>query len=133
MEPAEAISTNRLASAGAAALLAVEALGAMLMWAPIPLGWLWIGGRVYAVTGSLMADGFVAFFGFVACVLIVVAILRRIDVVWIALRRSAGHDQKEGALSEVAAISGAFGIVGFLLWYYLLSHAYVIPFMPSSG
>jgi hypothetical protein len=36
-------------------------------------------------------------------------------------------------LQEVVAISGAFGIVGFVLWYYLFSHAYVLPFMPSSG
>jgi hypothetical protein len=133
MEHADAISTNRLAWAASAAVLAVEAFGAVLMWGPIPLGWLWIGGRVYSATGSLVADGFVAFFGFLATVILLVGALRRIDLVWIALRRSAGHEQTEGALSEVVSISAAFGIVGFVLWYYLFSHAYVLPFMPSSG
>jgi hypothetical protein len=123
----------RLAGAACGAVLAVEALGSVLMWAPIPLAWLWIGGRVYAVTGSLAADGAACFFGFVATVLLVVAGLRRIDALWIALRRRAGYDQVEGALSEVVAISGALGIVCFFAWYYLLSHAYVLPFMPSSG
>jgi hypothetical protein len=119
-----------VASAG---LLALEALGALLMWVPIPLAWLWIGGRVYSAIGSLLADGFVAFFGFVACILLVVYTLRRVDLVWIGLRRGAGHEQTEGALSEVVTISGAFGLVGFWCWYYLFSHAYVMPFMPSSG
>jgi hypothetical protein len=119
--------------AASAAVLAVETIGTLLMWAPIPFAWLWIGGRVYAVTGSLAADGFVGFLGFVGTVVLLVAGLRRIDAVWIGLRRQAGHEQKEGALQEIAAVTGAFGIVAFMLWYYLFSHAYVLPFMPSSG
>jgi hypothetical protein len=122
----------RTARAASAAVFAVETLGALLMWAPIPLAWLWIGGRVYAATGSLAADGLVGFLGFIGTVVLLVAGLRRIDVVWIGLRRQAGHDQKEGALQEIVAISGAFGIVAFMLWYYLFSHAYVLPFMPSG-
>ena len=60
--------STRLAVAGAA-LIALEGFGTVLMWAPIPLAWLWIGGRVYTVTGSLGADLAVAFLGFVATVL----------------------------------------------------------------
>ena len=133
MDRAAAIRVSRPARAAAAALLALEALGALLMWAPIPLAWLWIGGRIYAATGSLAADGFVAFSGFVATVIVVVAALRRIDAAWIALRRRGGHVQDEGALNDVATISGAIGIVCFVAWYYLFSHAYVLPFMPSAG
>jgi hypothetical protein len=121
--------TARTASA---AVLAVETIGTVLLWGPIPFAWLWVGGRVYALTGSLAADGFIGFAGFVASVVLVVAGLRRIDVVWISLRRRSGHSQPEGALQEVVAISGAFGLLGFVLWYYLFSHAYVLPFMPSG-
>jgi hypothetical protein len=128
-----AASTSRFAHAAPAAVLGLEAAGAVLMWAPIPLAWLWIGGRVYSATGSLAADGFVGFFGFVATVVLVIAGLRRVDVLWIALRRRAGYEQDEGALSDVVAISAAIGLVGFVLWYYLFSHAYVLPFMPSSA
>jgi hypothetical protein len=134
MEETETISRGLLAAQAApAAVLALEAVGAVLMSAPIPLAWLWIGGRVYSATGSLGADAFVAFFGFVASVLSLLWLLRRVDLLWIALRRRAGHEQDEGALSEVVAISGALGIVCFIAWYYLFSHAYVLPFMPSSG
>jgi hypothetical protein len=126
------VMERRTGQAASAALLAVETAGAVLLWGPLPFAWLWIGGRIYALTGSLAADGSIGFAGFVASVLLVVAGLRRIDSVWISLRRRAGHPQVEGALQEIVAISGAFGIAGFMLWYYLFSHAYVLPFMPSG-
>jgi hypothetical protein len=132
MESSATIKANRTAQAASVAVVVVEAIGAVLLWGPIPLAWLWIGGRIYSLTGSLAADGFIGFAGFVVSVLAVVWGLRRVDSVWISLRRRAGHDQAEGALQEVVAISGAFGIVGFMLWYYLFSHAYVLPFMPSG-
>jgi hypothetical protein len=113
-------------------VLAVEAIGSLAMWAAIPLAWLWIGGRVYSVTGSLGADVGVAFLGFVATLLLTVAALRRIDNGWIALRRRAGHDQVEGALTQVVTISATVAFASFIAWYYLFSHAYVIPFMPSN-
>ena len=34
----------------------VASLGTLLLWAPLPFAWIWVGGRVYAVTGSLLAD-----------------------------------------------------------------------------
>jgi hypothetical protein len=132
MESSATIKANRTTQAASVAVVVVEAIGAVLLWGPIPLAWLWIGGRIYSLTGSLAADGFIGFAGFVVSVLAVVWGLRRVDSVWISLRRRAGHDQAEGALQEVVAISGAFGIVGFMLWYYLFSHAYVLPFMPSG-
>ena len=122
---------TRLTVAGAA-LIALEGFGTVLMWAPIPLAWLWIGGRVYTVTGSLGADLAVAFLGFVATTLLAVAALARVDQAWIALRRRAGHVQERGALAQVAIVSGTFGIVAFLLWYYLFTRAFVMPFMPSN-
>jgi hypothetical protein len=112
-------------------LLVLEAVGSLAMWAAIPLGWLWIGGRVYALTGSLGADVAVAFAGFVATLLLAVSVLRRLDEGWISLRRRAGYEQKEGALTQVVTVSATLALVMFLIWYYLLAKAYVIPFMPS--
>jgi hypothetical protein len=132
MEASNTILRSRTARTSASAVLALEVLGALLMWAPVPLAWLWIGGRVYAATGSLAADGFVGFLGFIGTLIVLVALLRRLDDLWLGLRRAAGYDQREGALQEVVTISGAFGLVAFTLWYYVFSHAYVLPFMPSG-
>jgi hypothetical protein len=125
--------TARLAaSAACVAVLAVEVIGSLLMWAPIPLAWLWIGGRVYRATGSLAADGGIAFLGFVATAWLMMAALNRIDGVWVALRRRAGYDQAQGVLTRVVVVSATLGIALFLLWYYVIERAFVIPFMPSQ-
>jgi hypothetical protein len=120
------------ANAACAGVLALEFLGWLLMWVPIPLAWLWIGGRLFDVTGSLGIDLGVAFFGFVLNVVLVAVALGRIDRTWIALRRRAGYEQDQGALARVAIISGTFGIIMFFVWYYVLTDAYVLPFMPSN-
>ena len=101
------------------------------MWLPIPFAWLWVGGRVYHVTGSLAADAGVGLLGFTLSIILAMRGLLVVDGAWIALRRRAGRDQKDGALTRVVIASATFGLIGFFVWYYALSHAYVIPFMPS--
>jgi hypothetical protein len=113
-------------------VLLVEALGTLLMWAPIPLAWLWVGGRVFAVTGSLAADLGAAFFGFVATTILAMMALGRIDRFWVKVRRRAGHDQTHGVLPQVAVVSATLGLVAFVVWYYFFSKAFIIPFMPSQ-
>src|SRR4051812_28121043 len=115
-----------------AAVLATEALGTLLLWAPLPFAWIWVGGRTYALTGSLLADGSVALLGFAASAFLAMRALARLDQSWIALRRRAGYVQREGALTQVVVVSATLGIGAFLLWYYLFSKAFILPFMPSQ-
>jgi hypothetical protein len=123
---------KRRAGAASAGVLAVEAIGSLLMWAPLPLAWMWVGGKVYNATGSLAADGTVALLGFLVTMSLTMAALNRLDTVWIDLRRQAGHRQEQGALTQVVVVSATLGLLGFFVWYYLLSDAYIIPFMPSQ-
>ena len=118
--------------AACAVVLAAEALGTLVLWAPLPFAWIWIGGRVYAVTGSLLADGSVALLGFAASAFLAMRGLARLDEVWITLRRRAGYSQSQGALTQVVVVSATLGIAAFLLWYYLFSNAFILPFMPSQ-
>jgi hypothetical protein len=113
-------------------VLVVEVVSTLMLWAPIPLAWLWVGGRVFAVTGSLAADLGAAFFGFVATTILAMMALNRIDRFWIRLRRRAGHDQTQGALPQVAVVSATLALVVFALWYYVFSNAFIIPFIPSQ-
>jgi hypothetical protein len=113
-------------------VLAAEALGTLVLWAPLPFAWIWVGGRVYALTGSLAADGGAALVGFAASAFLAMRWLARLDQTWIALRRRAGHAQSEGALTQVVVVSATLGIGAFLLWYYLFSNAFILPFMPSQ-
>jgi hypothetical protein len=114
------------------ALLAVEVIGSLSMWAPIPIAWMWVGARVYDATGSLAADGGVALLGFLATATLAMTALTRVDTLWVALRRQSGHDQAQGALTQVVVVSATLGILLFLVWFYVLSDAFILPFMPSQ-
>src|SRR4051794_25587447 len=126
-QPAPAV---RAASMACVAVLAVEVIGSLAMWAPIPLAWLWIGAQVVGLTGSILAGASLALLGFVATIVIVMKALARVDVLWVALRRRSGHDQRQGALTQVVVVSATLGLLLFLLWFYVLQQAFVLPFMP---
>lgn len=123
---------SRAADALCSAVLALEVLGSLVMWAPIPLAWMWIGARANEATGSLAAGAAVTFLGFLLTTIATMKGLARLDLLWIRERRRAGHDQVEGALTRVVVVSATLGLVGFMAWYYLLSDAFVLPFMPSQ-
>jgi hypothetical protein len=122
--------SRRPAQASAAAILVVESLAAVAMWSALPLSWIWVGARGYDATGSMLASGSIALLGLLGTSMAAFAGLARLDTRWVALRRRAGHDQREGALSWVVAVAATFGIIAFLVWYYLLAGAFVLPFMP---
>jgi ABC-type uncharacterized transport system YnjBCD permease subunit len=109
----------------------MEVVGSILMWGPLPLAWVWIGARVYDATDSLLASGSVALLGLAVTVSLAVTALTRVDRFWVTMRRRAGHDQDQGALTQVVVVSATVAIASFLVWYYLLSKAFIIPFMPS--
>ena len=121
-----------MANAASAGLLLLEVIGALLMWAPIPVAWMWVGARVYDATGSIMADLAVVLLGFLGTVSLGMSALNRIDELWVELRRRAGHDQAEGALTRVVVISATLGLLAFWVWFHIIEEAFVIPFMPTQ-
>ncbi|MEA2274010.1 MAG: hypothetical protein QOI98_2718 [Solirubrobacteraceae bacterium] len=123
---------GRAANAACAAILAAEVVGSCFMWAPIPIAWMWVGARFYDLTGSVAADGGVVLLGFLGTTIVAMRALAHLDKVWVALRRRAGHDQFEGALTRVVVASATFGLLAFVLWYYVFSKAFILPFMPSQ-
>ena len=117
---------------GAAALLALELVGCVLMWSAIPLGWMWVGAQVYLATFSIAADLGVALTGFIVTTILTMGLLNRADAVWVRLRREAGHDQKEGALTKVVVISAGIGFAIFYVWFHFIEQAFIIQFMPLN-
>jgi hypothetical protein len=127
------LTPARSANLAGAAVLAIEAIGSLMMWGPIPLVWLWVGARLYDATGSIAADGGIALVGSLVTLSIAMAALTRIDAFWVTLRRRGGHDQAQGALSQVVVVSATLGILLFLLWFYVISgNAFIIPYMGNG-
>jgi hypothetical protein len=117
----------------AAGVLMLEVLGALMMWGPIPVAWVWVGARAYEATGSFVAGAVAWFVGFAVTLWIVALALARLDRVWIRLRQRAGDARAQGVMTQVIVVTATFALAAFFLWFYVIGRAFVIPFMPSGG
>ena len=104
----------------AAAVLLVEALVVLSVWAPQPVAWLWIGSQVDYATGSVFLGIVAAFAGLVGSLILTLMLATRIDHVWQLLRRAAGHDQREGVLGRIFVVTAIVAAAGFAVWFLLL-------------
>lgn len=115
----------------AAALLVLMTLIGVSFWGPIPAGCLWVGSRVNYWTDSVGAGILAAFMLMLAALFTGLSLMKRLDHVWILVRRAAGHDQREGVIGRIFAISAAIGVVLFTIW--LLIFAGLGPSVAPSG
>ena len=51
------------------------------------------------------------------------SLMRRLDAVWILVRRAAGHDQRAGILGRVFAITAVVCGGAFMIWFGLIHGA----------
>jgi len=107
----------RVDEALAAAVLALEALVVLSVWGPQPVAWLWVGSQVEYRTGSVSLALLVAFAGMLAGLMATLVVAAGLDETWRALRRAAGHDQREGVLVPLFAAAAVVGAVAFLAWF----------------
>lgn len=116
--PRPSIGARRLFDeAFAAALLVVMFVVAMTFWGPIPAGWLWIGAQVKAGIGSGSLAIVVSAVGTLLTLLGGLVVLKRIDALWMLVRRAAGHDQRTGMIGPVFAAAAVIGVALFLVWF----------------
>ena len=47
-------------------------------------------------------------------------LLKRLDGMWILVRRAAGHDQRKGALGKVFAITAVICAAVFVFWFLVI-------------
>jgi hypothetical protein len=115
----------------AAAILALMTLIGVSFWGPIPAGCLWIGSRFNYWTDSVVVGLVTAFAAMLLVLFFGLAAMKRLDQAWILVRRAAGHDQREGVIGRIFAISAAIGVVLFTIW--LLIFAGLGPSIAPSG
>jgi ABC-type multidrug transport system fused ATPase/permease subunit len=111
---------QRVDRAAANALLGLMVLVNLMFWGPLPLAWLWVGSRVDYATGSTFLGMVVAFVGLLFTLMAALALMRRIDLLWILMRRAGGHDQREGTIARVFAVTAAIGGTLFFAWLLLI-------------
>lgn len=115
----------------AAAILVLMTIIGISFWGPIPAGCLWIGSRFNYWTDSVVVGLVTAFAAMLLVLFVGLSVMKRLDQSWILVRRAAGHDQREGVIGRIFAISAAIGVVLFSIW--LLIFAGLGPSIAPSG
>jgi hypothetical protein len=113
-------SRRRLDAVMAAGVLVLEVLLCLSLWGPQPVAWLWVGSQVDYQTGSVSLGIASAFAGMIATLMITLAICARLDRAWRILRRAAGHEQREGMLARIFAVTAVVAGLVFLVWFVVL-------------
>jgi hypothetical protein len=111
---------RRADSVLAGVLLALETLVCLSLWGPQPVAWLWVGSQVNYHTDSVSLGIAVAFAGLVATLMVTLGLATRIDRVWRLLRRAAGHDQRDGVLARIFAVTAVIAGGAFLFWFVIV-------------
>jgi amino acid transporter len=106
---------------GAHALLALEVLISLLFWGPIPAGSLWLASRVQYWTDNVGLAILVAFVAMIAVLMGGLMVLKRVDRMWILMRRAAGVDQRQGALGRVFAVTACICAAAFAFWFIVIN------------
>jgi hypothetical protein len=100
----------------AAAILVLMVAITASFWGPIPMAWLWIGARIQYHTDSVSLGIFLAFVGMLLTTMGGLAGVKRLDHLWILVRRAAGHDQRTGVIGRVFAVAAVIGATLFAIW-----------------
>lgn len=90
------------------------------LFGPQPLAWLWIGSQVEGATQSLGAGLAVAFFGSVTTIIATAWLARRLDVLWVAVRRGAGGQPGSGFLEPAMVLGTALAVLAIVIWLFII-------------
>jgi hypothetical protein len=104
----------------AALVLVLEVLLCLSLWGPQPVAWLWVGSQVDYHTGSVSLGIAAAFAGMIGTLMLTLALCARLDRTWRILRRAAGHEQREGMLARIFAVTAVVAGLAFLVWFIVL-------------
>jgi hypothetical protein len=116
----------------AALILALMAFINLLFWGPIPALWLWVGSQVDYRTGSVGFGILVAFVGLLFMLLGALGVEKRLDQMWILVRRAAGHDQRTGMVGLIFATTAVLGAIIFAVWFLVIQGPGSSVFSPSA-
>ena len=61
-----------------------------------------------------------AFLGILVSLFVTLSLAWRLDRAWRLVRRAAGHDQRDGALSRIFGASAVIALVLFAIWFLVI-------------
>ncbi len=105
----------------AGVILVVMTMVGLSFWGPIPVAWLWVASQIEYQTGYVSVGILGGFAGMLFTLLFGLIVMRRLDLLWILVRRAAGHDQRQGVMPAIFAASAALGASAFAFWLLVIA------------
>jgi hypothetical protein len=120
---------NLLRTGGSGVLLMLIMLGGgLLLWVGVPVGWLFIGGRVQGSTHSLGTAISVMMVGSVVSIIVIVMALLWLNRKHVELREARGLESHgQTVLEAVMTISAGLALLAFGAWFFFVSGASPLP------
>jgi heme/copper-type cytochrome/quinol oxidase subunit 2 len=114
---------NELRAGASGLILLVLMLGAgIVLWVGVPLGWLYVGGRVQGATNSLGVALLVMMVGVLASIGAIVPFLAWLNRKHIDLREARGLESHGAtALEAVMTVSAVIAVVAFVIWFFIIA------------
>ena len=100
------------------AILALMALLTASLWGPLPVGAMWVASQLSSSNVGIWI--LIAFALVLALVFGALMLLRRLDNLWILVRRASGVDQREGVLGRLFLITTVVVVPVFAFWFTFL-------------
>jgi hypothetical protein len=112
-----------LLRAGASGVILVLLMlgGGLLLWIGVPMGWLWVGGRVEGATGSIGLALLAMLVGVGASIALIVPALAWLNLKHGDLREARGLESHgRVALEGVMTVSAVIAVIAFVVWFFVL-------------
>jgi heme/copper-type cytochrome/quinol oxidase subunit 2 len=112
-----------LLRAGASGVILVLLMlgGGLVLWIGVPMGWLWVGGRVDGATHSIGLALLTMLLGVAASIAVIVPTLGWLNVKHNQLREARGLEDHGGvALEGVMTVSAVIAVIAFVIWFFVI-------------
>ena len=108
---------------GAMVAVLIMFIGSLVLWVGTPILWLWVGSQIQGTGSSLGTAIGVMFFGAVATIWAISAVL-----VWLSNRYRANRvarglaDPGHIVLEGVLVVSAGITVAGVVVWFFFFAH-----------
>jgi hypothetical protein len=117
-----------LTSESALLLIAIMLLGSLALWIGVPVGWLWVGSQLQALTASLEVALGTMMVGMTLTIAALISVLSWLNRRHVELQAARGREVGDTtALEHTLVASAALAVVAYGIWFFGFSGSSPIP------
>ena len=117
-----------LTSESALLLIAIMLLGSLALWIGVPVGWLWVGSQLQALTASLEVALGTMMVGMTLTIAALVSLLSWLNRRHVELQEARGREVGDTTVLEHTLVASAtLAVVAYGVWFFGFSGSSPVP------